>query len=134
MNKIEELKQWVRDDIYRFGHFDDVVYMIQELRNPRVGELTFELYTSSHKYHIHAIDRIQNTGYLGCTASCRKEKPGENWFRGSDLADGPFTRETWQKIKNDIISHELQKIYRSEAMSYVHQDVCYEKEGEVKEC
>ena len=36
--------------------------------------------------------------------------PGETWTRGSDLADGKFNRETWERILRDIIRNELQKL------------------------
>jgi hypothetical protein len=49
-------------------------------------------------------------GYLGCIASCRKPRVGETWHRGSDLADGPYSKETFFKIIGDIVSLELKTI------------------------
>lgn len=46
-------------------------------------------------------------GYLGCVVSAREPRSGETWTRGSDLADGPFTEETWNRIVQDILSYEL---------------------------
>ena len=40
-------------------------------------------------------------GYLGATASSRAPRPGETWTRGNDLADGPYSHETWLKIVAD---------------------------------
>ena len=45
--------------------------------------------------------------YLGCTASTRKPRAGEDWDRGNDLPDGPFNRRTWIKILNGIVKYEL---------------------------
>ena len=69
--------------------------------------LRVRLYTNDHVYAIVAHDRSKDNGYLGCVASTRKPRAGEDWTRGNDLADGPFNRETWEKIKNDIIAYEL---------------------------
>ena len=41
---------------------------------------------------------------------CRKPRAGEDWTRGNDLPDGPYSYETWIKIKNAIIKKELVKI------------------------
>ena len=41
-------------------------------------------------------------GYLGATASSRAPRPGETWTRGNDLADGPYSHETWLKIVADV--------------------------------
>lgn len=105
--KIKLLKQWIKDEICRFGHFDDVVKTIGESGSPDEHTFIFRLYTDNYQYHIRAIDRRSEGGYLGCTSKCRKIRAGEDWTRGRDLADGKFTRETWEKIKGDIISYEL---------------------------
>jgi len=63
------------------------------------------LYTDGHSYHITATN-----GYLGCGVSCRKPRPGEDWTRGSDLADGGLDDTTWNRILRDIIVYELKTI------------------------
>jgi len=60
------------------------------------------LYTDTNKYIITAKEN-----YLGCTSTSRKQRAGENWFRGNDLGDGPFSKETWIKILSDILTYEL---------------------------
>jgi hypothetical protein len=40
--------------------------------------------------------------YLGCVMSNREPRPGEDWLRMSDLADGKCTVETLNKIFRDI--------------------------------
>ncbi|MEE8114809.1 MAG: hypothetical protein V3T23_10710, partial [Nitrososphaerales archaeon] len=49
--------------------------------------------------------------YLGCTASSRKPRAGEDWTRGSDLADGDLSLETWNKILGDIVAYELVRVH-----------------------
>ena len=131
MNKIKELKKWIKDEICRYGHFDDVIHIIGASGSPEEEELIFELYTNNYKYHIRAVDRKNDNGYLGCTSSCRKQRPGESWFRGRDLPDGDFVKETWERIKNSIISFELQTINKPRK---IRPDVCQEIIGEDKTC
>ena len=64
------------------------------------------LYTDGHDYCIRATEG----GYLGCIVSCRKPRPGEDWTRGSDLADGKLDYETWNRILRDIVAYELKTI------------------------
>ena len=51
--------------------------------------------------------RPDDDGYLGCQVTARKARAGEDWNRGNDLPDGPFTEETWRQILNSIINYEL---------------------------
>jgi hypothetical protein len=60
------------------------------------------LCTNTHSYHLSFAD-----DYLGCTSSCRTQRPGEGWTRGSDLHDGKFSRETFDAIIRDIFAYEL---------------------------
>jgi hypothetical protein len=52
-------------------------------------------------------------GYLGCIADTRKPRAGEDWNRGRDLADGNYSKRTWQEIKDDILAYELVKVVRN---------------------
>lgn len=70
----------------------------------------FVLYTEENQYFIVAKDKIHNEGYLGCQVEARKPRPGEDWLRGSDLPDGPFDKNTWDKIINSIVRRELVKL------------------------
>ena len=118
VSKIDELKQWVKDELIdiRFNKFEDVVKVIKDEgesnpdRSAYEFRFQFNIYTEIHLYRISAIDRSEDEGYLGCTSSVRKSRAGEDWTRGNDLADGKFTRETWDRIKNDIIAYELIKL------------------------
>jgi len=70
----------------------------------------FCFYTEDNKYSITAIDRQDDDGYLGCGVTCRKSRPGEEYTRGNDLRDGPFTEETWNSITLAIVNYELVKL------------------------
>lgn len=64
-----------------------------------------KFYTGGNQYHIRATPT-----YLGCTVSSRKSRPGEDWNRGNDLADGKLNKETWDLILRDIVAYELKSI------------------------
>ncbi|GAI16808.1 unnamed protein product [marine sediment metagenome] len=135
MSKVDELKQWIKDEICR-GQFKKFVKVIED--SGEGGEkaggyefrFRFNIYTETHRYRITAIDRSKDEGYLGCTASTREPRAGEDWTRGNDLPDGKFTRETWEHIKNAIIAYEL-----AELAPKIERAVDEEKEmvGSVKE-
>ena len=46
------------------------------------------------------------------SALTRKPRAGEDWNRGRDLADGSYTKETWDKIISNIVSYELVKVIK----------------------
>ncbi len=48
--------------------------------------------------------------YLGLTVSSRLTRPGENWLRGNDLHDGPFTRETFDGMMDNVLRYELREV------------------------
>lgn len=70
------------------------------------GWVRVSLFTDGNCYGIRATD----TGYLGCIVSARKPRPGEDWTRGNDLADGKLNEETWNRILRDILAYELKSI------------------------
>jgi hypothetical protein len=67
------------------------------------GVVTVHLYTNDHVYAIAGT----TSDYLGCIASTRKPRAGENHTRGNDLADGKLNDKTMLAILQDIISYEL---------------------------
>ena len=50
---------------------------------------------------VHLPTEKRPQGYIGATASSRAPNPGETWTRGNDLADGPYCRETWDRVVAD---------------------------------
>ena len=83
------------------------------------GNIRFKVYTNDHCYSITALVEQRTVGqyhtYLGCIASSRKPRAGEDWTRGNDLADGELSLETWNKILADIVSYELVGVHRQNA-------------------
>jgi hypothetical protein len=63
-------------------------------------------------YTVQEAEYRPGPGYLGCTASTRKPRAGEDWPRGNDLADGPLSEETWHSILADIVGYELVRVHR----------------------
>uniref|UniRef100_A0A6M3K5Y7 Uncharacterized protein n=1 Tax=viral metagenome TaxID=1070528 RepID=A0A6M3K5Y7_9ZZZZ len=97
----DTLKRWVVELESRYGRGQKALWDINEA-DDMIG---VRLYTDGHVYSIKA-----TPVFLGCTASTRKARPGEDWTRGNDLADGEFNEETWLKILKDIVSYELKSI------------------------
>jgi hypothetical protein len=106
--KGKALQQWIDELIYP-GKTEDFVQQIERTNDPVKGEwkIKFSIFTNEHRYHIVAIDRRSDNGYLGCQASTRKYRAGEDNLRGNDLPDGPFNLHTWNRILNAIIRYEL---------------------------
>ena len=74
---------------------------------------TVTIYTNTNHYAIrYRLPTDTSTGYLGCIASSRMPRAGEDWTRGRDLHDGPFSRETWRGILADIVSYEMVKVHK----------------------
>ena len=63
------------------------------------------IFTATHRYSIGAAEN-----YLGCIASTRMPRAGEDWDRSNDLHDGPFGHLTWEGILQDILAYELEEL------------------------
>lgn len=50
---------------------------------------------------VHLPTEKRPQGYIGATASSRAPNPGETWTRVNDLADGPYCKETWDRVVAD---------------------------------
>ena len=105
MATVKNLRGWIIRDLYR-PKVQIVAVGSQE------GERKFRavIYTKSNEYHIAATEREEDDGYLGCIASSRKSRPGEDWTRGNDLPDGSLSKKTWRKILAGIVRYEAQRI------------------------
>lgn len=117
MPKMKNLFKWEKA-IRKYGKVIDVVenYMTVGLSDENYK---INLYTFSNKYTIIAKCPVngtskKNVGYLGCTVSSRKYRPGETWFRGNDLSDGRFSKKTWHSILADIVAFELHEIVQKD--------------------
>ena len=109
-SKQKLLDEWVAELVFP-GKVKDFIQEKKGYNSP-TGEYyrEFCFYTENNKYSITSVDRKDDDGYLGCGVSCRKARPGEGWFRGNDLSDGPFTKETWNMIVRAIVNYELVKL------------------------
>ena len=104
----EQLIEWIEQ--MKHGYRDSDLYLYEEF-HPTGVDIRVKLYTKTNMYSIVARPNDKG-GYLGCIGDCRTPRAGESWTRGSDLADGDFSKDTWIRILGDIIGYELVKIQR----------------------
>lgn len=106
MATIKNLRIWMVRDLLRPN------FQILDPKKAASNEEYFRavIYTKSTEYHIAATERTDGTGYLGCIASSRKSRPGEDCRRGNDLPNGPLTKTTWRAILAGIVRYEAQRI------------------------
>ena len=113
MATIEDLKSWIERDITRFSPSEDHLKINKDtLPVDAAAENIFRfwIFTDNNKYAVAAREAGEG-GYLGCIASSRKPRAGEDWNRGNDLNDGDLSEQTWHEILGDIISYEMVKIH-----------------------
>lgn len=110
MSTLEDFAEWLKRDIARFGATDTHVQEMAGSAMPGENCRRVRFYTIDHVYSVSAVERDGEPGYLGCIASKRAPLAGEDHTRGSDLADGPLSEETWHSILGDIVSYELQPL------------------------
>lgn len=107
--KIEEAREQLKEWWMRGKHAH--TFGCQVVDNSAIGSgvsLKIHLQSEKHTYCISARPPTDgDAGYLGCVASNRFPDPGEDWLRGSDLADGVFSEATWNEILSDIVSYEM---------------------------
>ena len=124
---LEDVKAWYERDLSRYAPWSESVEVLDDTgRTPVPSEraLRFRFYTDTNCYAISAVERHgERPGYLGCIASCRKPRAGEDWTRGSDLPDGPLTEDTWRRIVANVVSYELVRVHRREEPKGVMIDV-----------
>jgi len=106
--KVKDLMKWVESDLRYSSKFSEYAHVIgEECGSKELKGIVFLLYTETYQYQIRA-DESRN--YLGCTYVARKSKPGEDWCRGGDLADGKFTKATWERIRKNILGREFLRL------------------------
>ncbi len=106
----KQLEEWFSELLYRTDNIEDHFQIVD-----RGMSVDTYFYTRDNRYSITASET-----YLGCQVSSRKPRAGEDWTRGNDLPDGKFNEETWNEIKNAIISYELVKIAKKEKQTPEH--------------
>ena len=104
-NWTSQFMDWLKE-ICPWNRLEDYCQILNETENPRpqYGRIRVYVYTHDYQYYI-----VARKNYLGCQASCRKPRAGEEHTRGNDLPDGKFNRKTWDAIKIAIIQYELVK-------------------------
>lgn len=108
---IEEFLNWVSDDLARNGR-NGVELVEKSTDDDGHRTVRIHIYTENNSYSIHAREATEHhKGYLSCGATARRERAGETWKRGSDLADGPLDVRTWHRILGDIVSYEMVKVH-----------------------
>lgn len=108
LTKFDQLQEWF-DELLKGYSQDLYIENTGGQGNDKEVKYFYNFYTDNYKYHIVALVR-EDHDYLGCQVSCRKPYAGENWHRGNDLPDGPFTKETWLRILNGIIRYEMVQV------------------------
>lgn len=88
-------QQWM-EYLYPYGIPEELEW------KPDDSRLHVQLFTNDNEYQISA-----SATYLGCISTTRKFRAGENWKRGSDLPDGPFSKKTFDSIIKRITGYEL---------------------------
>lgn len=111
MATLQDLRLWIERDLSRFSRTQDHLQELVTDPDKEVGRTTwrFCLYTDNNRYVFRATESPESD-YLGCIASSRKPRAGEDWNRGRDLMDGPLTEQTWRKILADIVSYEMVRV------------------------
>ncbi len=107
MRKPEEyIAELTRYPSKPIAHFKDIS---NEPADDFAGGKRLTIFTEKHSYGIALFPPAphRENGYMGCIASCRAPYPGEDWTRGNDLPDGPYSDETWHSILAGIIAYEL---------------------------
>lgn len=103
MFTIANFKEHLKHGIGKYGSGVTV-----HIKEESLTKIEIALYTATNVYLISASQ--EGRTYLGCIFSSRFSQIGENHLRGNDLADGPFSLETWNEILQDIISCELLEV------------------------
>ncbi len=108
----KQLMSWIEKGKFCNYKSNDCIYIDQEKNCVRM-----HLFTNDNHYSI-----VAKSNYLGCTSKSRKPRAGEGWNRGNDLADGNFSKNTWNQILSDIVTYELVDIKKSICDSYTKKE------------
>ena len=110
---VTDIRPWLESLVRWGGDVQQVSIPESELVDD--GLERFYIYTRENSYSLYVkyprIGDANDVGYLGCIASSRTPRAGEDWTRGNDLSDGPLTHETWVRIVQDIVAYEMVKVH-----------------------
>jgi len=106
----EQLIEWL-SEYARFLKVENFVHIVKNTDE----HFIVHIFTRENRYqinvHYRADKKICKT-YLGGGRSTRKPRAGEDWTRGNDLSDGPFSKEVFEKIMQGILGMELVKVVK----------------------
>lgn len=119
---MQQLDQWISELVFP-GFTKDFIQELEGSGEPDEVKRKLCFYTEEHQYIINAIERPDGKSYLGCGVLTRKERAGEDWKRGNDLPDGPFNKETWNRIVYSIVNYELVKLTPFQRPDEIPEDV-----------
>jgi len=106
--RFPDLTQWLVD-FFRYPTFLDDMFIFSVKKNdPKSFQVV--IFSNLYKYVLYGHTNTKK-GYLGGGINNRKYRAGETWFRGNDLSDGEYKKETLLKIMADVVSYELVQKY-----------------------
>jgi len=103
-----EFVEWLGEILW--GDYDPLdIALIDQHEDLEELRYSVDIFTDTHSYYfsVKPPNEEDADGYLGGQAGTRKSRAGEEHTRGNDLADGPYSKETFDKIVNDIVAFEL---------------------------
>ncbi len=98
-----QLIEWLRP--YK-GSYGTRIHIVENTED----SLRLKLYMARNYYTIVAKPSSSGDIYLGCVASTRAPRPGEDWTRGNDLPDGIFSKALAHKILSAIVFYEALEV------------------------
>ena len=101
--------QWLSEMVFP-GKTKDFIEELERSTDGKENISRVCFYTNDYEYYIKAIERPGGKSYIGCNVIARKARAGEDWQSGNDLPDGPFNKESWNKIIYAIVNYELVKL------------------------
>ena len=105
-------KTWLPRLLHHGASWDEFVER-PDVDDGKDDRRRYRIYTNDHFYAITAVVKAGGGTYLGCVASARKPRAGEEHTRGNDLPDGEFNYDTWLRIVHAIVGYELVPLKRS---------------------
>ena len=105
-----EFALWLKELVI-YGNVDSQVLIFFFFLEAGKNRFVCRLFTNDHCYSISGYRPIEGSGgYLGCIASTRKNRVGEDWNRGNDLPDGKYSKKTFDAIVRSIVAYELKTL------------------------
>ena len=102
------LIEWLNElKIWRIPNQKWEDYVEPEPRESGEQTVMIKIFTDNYQHHINAHLHPDGKASLLASAWTRKPRAGETWNRGNDLHDGPFDRETFDKIIKDFFAYEI---------------------------